>query len=63
MAEKPLTIEWKNLMRLVERLGFGEIKISVQQGKPVRVEIAIKSVKLDQPIPEKFDDETIALGE
>jgi hypothetical protein len=63
MAEKPLTIEWKNLIRLVERLGFGEIKISVQQGKPVRVEIAIKSVKLDQPIPEKFDDETIALGE
>jgi hypothetical protein len=63
MAEKPLTIEWKNLMRLVERLGFGEIKITVQQGKPVRVEIAIKSVKLDQPIPEKFDEETIALGE
>ena len=63
MAEKTLTIEWKNLMRLVERLGFGEIKIVVQGGKPVRVEIAIKSVKLDNPIPEKFDDETIALGE
>jgi len=63
MAEKPLTNEWKNLIRLVERLGFGEIKITVQQGKPVRVEIAIKSVKLDQPIPEKFDEETIILGE
>lgn len=63
MAEKPLTIEWKNLIRLVEKLGFGEIKITVQQGKPVRVEIAIKSVKLDQPIPEKFDEETIVLGE
>ena len=63
MAEKPLTIEWKNLIRLVEKLGFGEIKISVQQGKPVRVEIAVKSVKLDQPLPEKFDEETIALGE
>lgn len=63
MADKPLSIEWKNLIRLVERLGFGEIKISVQNGKPVRVEIAIKSVKLDTPVPEKFDDDIVALGE
>lgn len=63
MAEKPLTNEWKNLIRLVEKLGFGEIKISVQNGRPVRVEIAIKSVKLDTPLPEKFEEEIFALGD
>jgi hypothetical protein len=62
MAEKPLTNEWKNLMRLVERLGFGEIKISVQAGKPVRVEIAIKSVKLDAPTTQDFDEEIFSIG-
>lgn len=63
MAEKPLTIEWKNLIRIVEKLGFGEIKIHVQNGKPVRVEIAIKSVKLDVPLKIEGDDDTFALGE
>lgn len=63
MADKPLTIEWKNLIRIVEKLGFGEIKITVQQGKPVRIEIAIKSVKLDAPIKVEGDDDTFVLGE
>jgi hypothetical protein len=48
--------EWQNLMRLIERLGFGEVKISVQNGKPVRVEIAVKSIKLDAPPKVESDD-------
>lgn len=49
---KNLSPEWLRLIKLVERLRFGEIRLIVQQGKPQRIEIAVKQVKLDQPIEE-----------
>lgn len=54
--------EWKKLMRLVEKLGFGEIKIHVKNGKPYRVEIAIKSIMLDAPDMDDFDDVIVSIG-
>lgn len=60
--ENRITPEWKKLMRLVERLGFGEVKIHVQNGRPVRVEIAIKSVKLDSP-DDDIDNVIVSIGE
>lgn len=54
--------EWKKLMRLVEKLGFGEVKIHVKNGKPYRVEIAIKSIMLDAPDMDDFDDVIVSIG-
>lgn len=63
MADQPLTPEWKKLMRLVERLGFGEVKVHVKNGRPYRVEIAIKSVMLDSPDDSSIDDVIVSIGE
>lgn len=49
-------------MRLVEKLGFGEVKIHVKNGKPYRVEIAIKSIMLDAPDMDDFDDVIVSIG-
>lgn len=43
------TKEWERLKALIERIGHGEIRVIIQQGKPVRVENAIQSIKLDSP--------------
>lgn len=48
MEEKDL-IEWKRLRILAQRVGFGELRVIIQNGKPVRVETAIKQIKLDTP--------------
>lgn len=50
-------------MRLVEKLGFGEVKIHVKNGKPYRIEIAIKSIMLDTPGEDEFDDVIVSIGE
>ena len=34
--------EWSKLMDFVEQLKFGEVRLVIQQGKPVRVEAAIQ---------------------
>lgn len=41
--------EWERLRKLAERVGFGELRVIIQNGKPVRVETAIKQIKLDTP--------------
>lgn len=46
---KEITLEWQNLMVLVERVQYGEVRIVVQNGKPVRAEQIVKAVKLDAP--------------
>lgn len=48
MEEKEL-IEWKRLKTLAQKVGFGELRVIIQNGKPVRVETAIKQIKLDTP--------------
>ncbi len=45
----PDTPQWKHLVQLIEAMGYGELRLVVQDGKPVRVEIAVKSIKLDDP--------------
>lgn len=41
------TPEWNHLVRLVETIGYGELRLVIQNGKPVRVEVAVKTIKLD----------------
>lgn len=41
--------EWERLKALIERIGHGEVRVIIQQGKPVRVENTIQSIKLDTP--------------
>lgn len=41
--------EWERLQILAERIGYGELRVIIQAGKPVRVENAIKQIKLDNP--------------
>ncbi len=45
----PDTPQWKHLVQLIETMGYGELRLVVQDGKPVRVEIVVKSIKLDDP--------------
>jgi hypothetical protein len=39
--------EWDRLMRVANAIGYGELRVVIQGGKPVRVESAIKQIKLD----------------
>lgn len=39
--------EWERLKQLSEKIGFGEMRVIIQHGKPSRVEILVKSVRLD----------------
>lgn len=39
--------EWDRLRKVLERIPYGEITIVMQGGRPVRVEAAIKTIKLD----------------
>lgn len=39
--------EWERLKRVLERIPYGEITIVMQGGRPVRVELAVKNIKLD----------------
>lgn len=42
-------IEWKRLEQLCKRINFGELKVVIAHGKPVRVDAGIKQIKLDSP--------------
>ncbi len=46
---KEVPPEWDNLMYIAERLEFGELRIVVKNGKPVRIESGIKQINLDVP--------------
>jgi hypothetical protein len=43
---KPLTTREANLIRIIRSIKYGEIKIIVQEGQPIRVEEIKKSIKL-----------------
>ena len=43
----PLPPEWQRLMKLAEVLKYGKAEIMFQNGKPVVVNFAIKTMKLD----------------
>lgn len=38
--------EWQQLMEVVRRVGYGEVTIKVNNGKPDMVEAAVKQIKL-----------------
>lgn len=39
--------EWERLKLLMGRVGFGEIRIIIKDGKPVRAENIVRQIKLD----------------
>ncbi len=39
--------EWDRLMRTAQRVDFGELRIIIKSGTPVRVEAGIKQINLD----------------
>ncbi len=44
MQEVPL--EWQQLMVIIQRVGYGEVTIKINNGKPDLVETGIKKTKL-----------------
>jgi hypothetical protein len=36
----------KKLLRIIKEIGFGEIKVIINEGKPIRIEELKKSIKL-----------------
>lgn len=41
--------EWRRLIGAAQRIGFGEVRIVLQNSKPIRIEMAVRQVKLDGP--------------
>lgn len=39
--------EWERLKKVLERISYGEVTIVMQGSRPVRVELAVKNIKLD----------------
>lgn len=58
---REITREWDNLMHLAERVKFGEIKITIQNGRPVYAEQVVQKVKLDTDEDFKRGLDTIPL--
>lgn len=54
-------IEFERLKEAIKRIGYGEVRIVIQAGKPVRIEVGIKQIKLDGPAGEKSEVEIIPL--
>lgn len=48
----PLPIEWQRLIQVAQKIDWGEARVIFQNGKPVRIEQAIKTVKLNLPADE-----------
>lgn len=44
---KEIDKEWDRLMKIAQRIDFGRVEVIFQNGKPVRVEIVVKQIKLD----------------
>ena len=49
MTEHELELEFKDLIKLVRLIGYGEVTIHIKEGKPYRFEKAIKSGILGDP--------------
>lgn len=52
--EKTVPVEWKRLIDFAEKIKYGQIKITVQNKKPVRIDYAVKQIKLDEDFDEKM---------
>lgn len=52
---KEIDREWDRLMKVARRIDFGRAEIVFQNGKPVRVEIVVKQIKLD--VDKDFEDD------
>ena len=44
---KEVDKEWDRLMKISQRIDFGVIEIILQNGKPIRIEVVVKQIKLD----------------
>lgn len=44
---REITLEWDRLMRFAAQLDYGEARVVFQNGKPTRIDSAIKQIKLD----------------
>ena len=44
--EEKIDEKEKKLLKLIREIGFGEIKVIINDGKPIRVEELKKSIKL-----------------
>ncbi|MCX6756327.1 MAG: hypothetical protein NTX85_03230 [Candidatus Nomurabacteria bacterium] len=40
--------EWDRLIQLAERIGTGHLKLILNEGRPVQVELVIKKIPLDK---------------
>lgn len=52
---KEIDKEWDRLMKVAQRIDFGRVEIVFQNGKPIRVEVLVKQIKLDSD--KEFEDE------
>ena len=39
--------EWDRFIKVAQKIDFGRLEVILQNGKPVRIEIAVKQIKLD----------------
>lgn len=44
---REISVEWERLIKFAEILNYGEAKIVFQGGIPVRIDCAVKQIKLD----------------
>ena len=44
--EENLDEKEKKLLKIIREIGFGEIKVIINEGKPIRIEELKKSIKL-----------------
>lgn len=44
--EFPLTKEENNLIKIIREIDFGEVRVIITDGKPIRIEEIRKSIKL-----------------
>lgn len=53
------TPEWRRVFQIVEKIKFGEARILFQDGRPIRVELVVKSIRLDHD--DYMNDQIVAL--
>ena len=46
LKEENLDEKEKKLLKIIKEIGFGEIKVIINEGKPIRIEELKKSIKL-----------------
>ncbi len=46
LKEENLDEKERKLLKIIREIGFGEIKVIINEGKPIRIEELKKSIKL-----------------